>query len=80
MMQYIQNNLDQGHTVISIFLDFCKAFDCVNHNILLDKISVYGVRDIDHSWFKSYISFRQQYVTLNYKFSESSPIDTRARY
>ena len=75
MMQYIYDNLDQGNTVISIFLDFSKAFDCVNHEILLDKMSVYGVRGIAHSWFKSYLSDRQQCVYLNGKFSESCSVD-----
>ena len=75
MMQYIYDNLDQGHTVISIFLDFSKAFDCVNHEILLDKMSVYGVRGIAHSWFKSYLSDRQRCVSSNRKSFESCLID-----
>ena len=49
MMQYIYDNLDQGHTVLSIFLDFSKAFDCVNNKILLDKMGLYFVCAISHS-------------------------------
>ena len=63
MMQYIHDNFDQGHTVISIYLDFNKAFDCVNHNILLDKMSVHGVPGIAHTWCKSYVTDKQQYIT-----------------
>jgi len=42
-MQYLYDNLDQGNTVISIFLDISKAFDCLDHDLLLEKMSVYGV-------------------------------------
>ena len=68
--QYIYNNLDKGETVISFFLDFKKAFDCVDHVILLNKLSSYGVRGVALQWFKSYLSNRQQYVFLNGKSSE----------
>ena len=74
-LQYVYDNLDEGNTVISFFLDFSKAFDCVNHDILLDKMSIYGVRGIASSWFRSYLSDRQQYVSLNGASSELCSID-----
>ena len=65
MTQYIYDNLDCGNIVISFFLDFCKAFDTVNHRILLDKLKSYGTRDMALNWFKSYLSGRLQYVSLD---------------
>ena len=61
----ITKALDNGDYVIGIFLDFSKAFDTVNHEILLDKLSHYGVRGNAYDWFKSYLSNRSQYVTYN---------------
>ena len=53
-----------------IFIDLTKAFDTVDHNILLDKMHNYGIRGNVHNLFKSYLSNRQQYVKVNDTNSE----------
>ena len=57
--------LGNGDYAIGVFFDFSKAFDTVNHSILLDKLHHYSIRGCAHSWFKSYLSNRQQFVTSN---------------
>ena len=57
--------LENGEYVVGVFLDFFKAFDTVDHSILLDKLFHYGIRGSAYSWFQSYLSNRSQCVTYD---------------
>ena len=59
---------DNKLTSIGVFIDLAKAFDTVNHKILLCKLEHYGIRGIPLSWFHSYLTNRKQFVVIN-KFS-----------
>ena len=63
--QKIQEAINNDQFAIGIFIDLQKAFDTVNHNILLNKLQHYGVRGTLNQWFQSYLSNRQQFVSLN---------------
>ena len=56
--------MDKGDTPISISLDLSKAFDMLNHDILLTKLEHYGIAGTSVAWFKSYITNRVQYVEI----------------
>jgi Reverse transcriptase (RNA-dependent DNA polymerase)/Endonuclease/Exonuclease/phosphatase family len=71
MIHKIQDSLDKGFKTSGLFLDLAKAFDMVNHEILLAKLHVLGVRLEAHKWFKSYLSNRFQFVSCNSIDSES---------
>ena len=53
--------LDNKMNACGLFVDLQKAFDTVNHKILLGKLSHYGIRGIANDWFSSYLSHRTQY-------------------
>ena len=57
--------LENGEHVVGVYLDFSKAFDTVDHMILLQKLYHYGVRGCAHDWFTSNLSNRSQFVTYN---------------
>ena len=61
----IRNALDHNQFAVGVFIDLQKAFDTVDHKILIKKLEHYGIRGIANNWFKSYLSNRKQTVTIN---------------
>ena len=68
--EMIKESVDSGKFGCGIFIDLRKAFDTVNHEILLIKLEHYGIRGDMLNWFKSYLSNRKQYVSINGESSE----------
>ena len=60
--------------VIGIFFDLNKAFDTVNHSMLLTKLDSYGIRGTAQKWFKYYLSDRSQYTVVNGNISSVKPV------
>ena len=70
LTEEITNSIDKGKYAVGIFVDLKKAFDTINHDILISKMERYGIRGVVLKWLKSYISNRQQFVQLgNHKSS-----------
>ena len=65
IIEQIQDTIKNNKFAIGIFIDLQKAFDTVNHSILLKKLNHYGIKNITNKWFESYLSDRQQYVSKN---------------
>ena len=65
MTEKIKSTLDSNSFGCGILVDLEKAFDTVNHSILLKKMEHYGVRGVVHQWFASYLSNREQFVSVN---------------
>ena len=61
----IRKALDDGNIGCRVFVDLQKAFDTVDHQILLAKLNHYGIRGVSNDWFKSYLSNCNQYVSIN---------------
>ncbi len=70
----IQRAIENKEYACGIFLDLKKAFDTVDHKILLKKMEYYGVRGIANQWFSSYLINRKQFVSVGNAISEQKPI------
>jgi hypothetical protein len=75
LLNDILTALNNKQTVGGIFFDVEKAFDCVNHNILLAKMDYYGIRGIMFTLIKSYLEDRYQTVKYNNIFSNWDKIN-----
>ena len=65
LIDSIENAFDQNKFACGVFIDLKKAFDTVDHEILLKKLWHYGIRGIANDWFESYLSNRMEYISIN---------------
>lgn len=65
LVDSLVTSLDKKNVVLGLFLDFSKAFDTVDHDILFQKLEHYGIRGVALKWFKSYLHKRSQFVEYN---------------
>ena len=65
LIDKISQAIDRKEFTVGVFIDLAKAFDTVNHSILLSKLEHYGVSGTPLSWFTSYLSSRKQYTIFN---------------
>ena len=65
IIEGIQNKLDQGEYAAGVFVDLKKAFDTVDHDILINKLEYYGARGVTKEWFCSYLKNRKQFVPID---------------
>ena len=71
---FILSNLVNGLDVDCVYIDYAKAFDKVDHSILLDKLKQYGISDKYLKWIQSFLSNRSQTVYNNGVYSYSAPV------
>ena len=68
LLEFVNNAtlaFEEKNIAIGLFLDLSKAFDTINHKILISKMYHYGIRGNVFKWFESYLSNRKQYVSID---------------
>ena len=71
----ITQYLDEGNFDCGIFVALQKAFDTIDHKILLHKLEYYEIRGVCNNWFKSYLSDRKKFVSINRYNFDLMPVD-----
>lgn len=67
-MEFVENiatAIDKKQYAVGVFVDLRKAFDTINHSLLLQKLECYGIRGVTQNWIRSYLNNRFQYVKIN---------------
>ena len=68
--------MDKNHIPLNIYIDLSKAFDTLNHNILLDKLYYYGIRGTPLKLIKNYLADRHQFVEFRHVKSNMQKVST----
>ena len=74
LTESVRKAIDNNEFSVGVFVDLQKAFDTVDHGILLSKLFHYGIRGVSQNWFKSYLTNRSQYVSINGVNSETEHV------
>ena len=78
MIQFLvelYDSMENGVVSGVLFLDLKKAFDLVNHDLLLGKLEYAGLTESALSWFKSYLDGRNQITKINHALSDLAPVN-----
>ena len=70
----ILNSFEKNNFTVGVFIDLSKAFDTVNYDVLIKKLSYYGINTSNLAWFSSYLRNRQQYISADGVCTESQNI------
>ena len=74
LTEEISRSMDNKNFTVGVIIDLAKAFDTVDHKILLEKLKHYGLRGTTNDWFKSYLEIRKQFVVIKKTSSNCSTI------
>ena len=75
LADYLNYKMDSRRTPVTIHLDLSKAFDCLSHSILLDKLRFYGINEMAYNLMKNYLENRKQFVQFDSCSSKMKSID-----
>ena len=64
LVDQIYKSFEKDHYTIGVFIDISKAFDTVDHTILIKNFKIYGTKDINLAWFLNYLTNRMQYIYI----------------
>ena len=65
LVEQIASAIDGQRCCAGVFIDLKKAFDTVDHELLVEKLKVYGIRDVANKWLQNYLTNRKQYVVID---------------
>ena len=65
VIDQVYEAFEKNQYTLGVFIDLSKAFDTVDHSILLRKLELYGITDRNYAWIKSYLSNRLQYIQID---------------
>ena len=74
MVENISKSSEDKEYTLSLFLDLSKAFDTIDHSILLAKLNHFAVRGVANEWFRSYLNGRLMQTEMDGKILNSKPI------